>query len=94
MSGWHIWPWMIQHAAWVLRTYSMGSDGRTPEERRRGRRTEKPMVAFGESVWYMASHTAPRSKEDARWHEVIILVRIDDSCEYIICPPQGIVRTP
>ena len=44
--------WMIRWAAMVPSRYMIGRDGRTPYERRRGRKCKIPVMPFGESVWY------------------------------------------
>ena len=42
--------WMIRWAAMLYSRYAVGKDGRTPYERRRGRRCRVPAVSFGERV--------------------------------------------
>ena len=43
---------MVQWAAMLLSKYEMGLDGRTPYERRRGRRCNMVVLPFGERVLY------------------------------------------
>ena len=44
--------WAIRWAAMVTSRYLVGKDGRTPQERTRGRRCKEPTASFGELVWY------------------------------------------
>ena len=44
--------WLIRWAAMVTSRYLAGVDGKTPYERRRGRRCNIPVAAYGETVRY------------------------------------------
>ena len=44
--------WAIRWAAMVTSRYLVGKDGRTAQERKRGRRCKMPLASFGEVVWY------------------------------------------
>ena len=45
--------WMVEHVAGIHRRTYIGTDGRTPLERLRGRRGRDVFVEFAESVLYM-----------------------------------------
>ena len=44
-----IWPWMVTHAAMCYNICHVGTDGRTPWERRKGRKFHRELPDFGES---------------------------------------------
>eukprot|EP00973_Karenia_brevis_P001276 174856-Karenia_brevis.AAC.1 len=56
-AGSCLWPWLIEHSAYTLRTGIVGEDGLTAHERYRGKSAQASIVAFGEMVQYT---TRPR----------------------------------
>ena len=44
--------WLLRFAAQVMNKMRIGTDGKTSEMRRTGRRWRKPMAQFGEKVWF------------------------------------------
>ena len=48
---WCILPWLIRWAAMVLSRFKVGKDGKTPYERRRGRKCMVPTAVFWRKVW-------------------------------------------
>ena len=61
--------WAIRWAAMVTSRYLVGKDGRTAQERKRGRRCRAPVAAFGELVWYKPMDKArekTRSRRNGR----------------------------
>ena len=46
-------PWIVEHAAQLRNRYQVGSDGKTPYERLRGRSIHRPIFEIGESVLYL-----------------------------------------
>ena len=93
-STWHIWPWMVEHAAWTIRNYCIDDRGRTAEENRRGQSREKIIIPFGESVLYRLAHTIVLDRCAYRWEAGVMLGIIDVSGEYIIGTSKGVVKTP
>ena len=49
--------WLPRHAANCINRYRIGSDGRTPEQRRAGRKWNRPALTFGETVYYRPVRT-------------------------------------
>eukprot|EP00973_Karenia_brevis_P049127 6813926-Karenia_brevis.AAC.1 len=49
--------WMIRWAAMMISRFSVGRDGRTAYDRRRGRQCHISAVPFGELVWYKESRS-------------------------------------
>ena len=52
LSSDNITPWMVRWAAILGCMYMVGSDDRTPHERRRGKRCNLSAAPFGERVLY------------------------------------------
>ena len=46
--------WVVKWAAMLVTRYLVGKDGRTAQERKRGRACQAPLAEFGEAVWYRA----------------------------------------
>ena len=46
-------PWLVKYAATLINIASVGKDGRTPFERRSGRKWKKALPTFGECIWWM-----------------------------------------
>eukprot|EP00972_Heterocapsa_arctica_P008603 1257209-Heterocapsa_arctica.AAC.1 len=44
--------WLPRHAANCMIRFRIGQDGETPERRRAGRKWKRPMVTFGETVFF------------------------------------------
>jgi len=59
-----LYAWAPRHAANSMNRFRIGSDGRTPEQRRTGRRWRRPIVEFGEQCMLRAVRVGGR-KEDA-----------------------------
>lgn len=76
-----------------MRHYSIGKDGLTPEQRKRGPSRVKPIVQFGERALFRLAHTVKLEKEQARWAEGIFLGILDISQEYIFGNKCGVMRT-
>ena len=45
--------WLVEHAMSIDQRTAVGSDGKTPMDRIRGRRGRSVMAVFGESVMYI-----------------------------------------
>ena len=52
--------WLARHANFLITRYRIGQDGKTGYERLKGKRWKRPMVAFGERIWFrpLKSYTA------------------------------------
>ena len=44
--------WLSRHATFCLSRFKIGDDGKTPYTRLTGRKWKRPMVQFGERVWF------------------------------------------
>ena len=66
--------WLIEHTAYILNKFSLGSDGKTPYGRLHGKEGRERICEFGERVmWYVPKKL--RSKLDQRWRYGIFLGR-------------------
>ena len=62
--------WAIRWAAMVTSRYLVGKDGRTAQERKRGRRCRTPVASFGEVVWYKSmDKSRDKNKIEAKWEK-------------------------
>ena len=63
VDGHHVLTWLARHGAFLISRYRVGADGRTPYERLKGKAWRRPMVTFGERVWFrpLRSYTSGRS---------------------------------
>ena len=59
--------WLVEHCADVLNRYCVGSDGRTPFQRLRGRRSDCHMAEFGAQVMFRVSGKVSGSNMQERW---------------------------
>ena len=86
--------WMIRWAAMSASRFLMGKDGKTPYERRRGRRCQLPVLPFGEKVWYHEAREGKERKEKftSECKEGIWLGHARNSNEAIIGTKDGVVR--
>ena len=57
-----IFSWLVEWAAQLLTRYAVDIDGRSPYQRMRGREANRPVVVFGESVYYMPLNTSQRTR--------------------------------
>ena len=86
--------WAIEYAAVLLNYYKEGADGKTPFERHRGAKHERPVAEFGESVLYLPldrkSH--PIHAPEPRHEEGVWLGMDMRSTEVLIGTPSGVVK--
>ena len=86
--------WMIRWAAMLCSRYAVGKDGRTPYERRRGRRCKIPALMFGEKVWYKELRQSKDRKDkfESEWFLGIWLGHSRSSNEHLIGTKQGAIK--
>lgn len=86
--------WAVRWAAMNCSRYLVGKDGRTPYERRRGKKCRVPVVCFGETVWYKEIREAKERKEKllSEWQEGIWLGHARSTNETIIGTEGGAIR--
>ena len=85
-------PWLMRHAAFIHNKFAVGSDGRTPYERIKGKSFKKELLEFGESVLFMKPMTLGRNKFEVRWDDGVWIGIRDESGEHLIGTPEGVIR--
>ena len=83
--------WLIRWAAMLVSRYVVGKDGRTPYERKRGRKCRTPTCKFGEQVFYREL-AMDKKGIDAPWHEGTWLGHARESNEHGIGTAAGVLR--
>ena len=85
--------WAIRWAAMVTSRYLVGKDGRTAQERKRGRRCKMPLATFGEVVWYRPIEKyKDRNNMDSKWEKGVWLGTARESNEIVIGTKEGVTR--
>ena len=86
--------WLIRWAAMLISRYSIGRDGLTPIERRRGRPCRLPTCIFGECVWYRLIRVGESGvdKFDTEWRKGVWLGHTRNSNEHVIGTAEGVLR--
>ena len=86
--------WMIRWSAMLLSRYSVGKDGKTPYERRRGRKCNIPVVVFGEKVYYkeLRQNKDHKDKLQSEWFTGIWLGHARSSNEHLIGTKSGAIK--
>ena len=89
-----IMQWMVRWGAMLPSRFLAGKDGKTPYERRRGRKCQVPTEKFGEMVWYkeLKSKTEAQNKLEDQWREGIWLGHTRDSNEAVIGTKERVVK--
>ena len=87
-------PWCVQYAAQLATLTVKGDDGKTAWSHITGRREfPRPLLPWGEKVWYIAGGGKFKAGVEPKWEEGIFLALIDQSSEYVIGTPGGCVRS-
>ena len=76
--------WTIGHTTTLLNLDTVGSDGKVPFERRRGRGHRMGRCVFGERVWYRRDPLSDRTKAEDRTEFGIFVGFWLTSSEYIL----------
>ena len=86
--------WLILWSAMICSRCMVGRDGRTPYERRRGRRCNIPAVAFGERVHYKELREFKRRKNkfETEWRQGVWLGHARSSNDHIIGTTGGAIK--
>ena len=87
--------WMVRHAANVMCRGRIGADGRTPEQRRTGRRWTKATVLLGEQCFFKptcgSAENRPRGGE-MRMRKGIYVGHHERTGATLLLTPEGMVR--
>ena len=85
--------WAVRWAAMLVTRYLVGKDGRTAQERKRGRPCKSPLAEFGETVWYKPfDKNKDRNKVEPKWEQGVWLGISRESNETLIGTKGGVIR--
>ena len=86
--------WLVTHAAHTINWYRVGTDGKTPFQRRTGKGFKRVVAPFGQKVlWMEPGKLVSRIESDSRWKEGIFLGVIGGGLganNYAIGTPEGV----
>ena len=86
-------PWMVAYGAMLHNLCHVTSDGRTPWEKRKGRRFGRDLPAFAENVMFLCPNSLGRDRGESRWEASGVFVGIIvESTEMIIATDQGAIK--
>ena len=85
---------MVEHASFIITHCQVGSDGKTPYERHKGKRANFELCAFGEQVYYMPlKGHADAGKKGPRYHDGVWLGISEMNGETFVGTPEGVKRS-
>ena len=87
--------WMVLHAGSLITKFHVGSDGRTPYQRLRGKPWNTAGVEFGECIFYqpLVEESGKLAKLEDRYRDGIFLGYKDGSNEVYIGTEGGVTRS-
>ena len=89
-----IWPWLVEHAAFLLNRGEVGHDGKTAYERCKAKRGKMPGLELGEKVlWRRKPVGNQLAKLTSLWEDGIFLGVKGSSGEFIIGNKLGVWKT-
>ena len=81
--------WLAEFAAYLMNQCDVGSDGKTPLQRLRGRRDNTPILEFGEKILYLPPKPARGGKGEPRFHPGVFVGLLNSSSEAVVVTEQG-----
>ena len=84
-----IMTWLVEHAVDMMNKFQVGSDGRTPYERIRGKKYQGEVVEFGRRVFHMHPGKHAGGAMVERWGKGIFLGKLWNSDESIVHAEDG-----
>ena len=85
-------PWLIEEAGVILSRCTVGKDGRTPQERLKGKKSTRPMAEFGECIWYKPLGKDRNNKMDEQWRSGVWLGVFRQMEEVLVGTEDGTVK--
>ena len=87
--------WLVRHGANVMNRGRIGADGRTPEQRRVGKKWQRPTVLFGETCFFKptcgSNEDKPRGGE-ARMNKGVYVGHHERTGAALLLTPEGMRR--
>ena len=87
-----LFAWMVRHAANVINRGRIGSDGKTPEQRRTGKQWKRPSLWFGEQCFFKPAATKAVQGADARMVRGVYIGHHERTGATRILIPEGTAR--
>ena len=86
--------WLSRHGSFLISRYRVGPDGRTPYERLKGRGWRRPMVTFGEQVWFrpLKSYTANRTDLTPQLDSGVYVGTHGRNGDVLIMTDKGVIK--
>ena len=88
----HIFSWLVKHAGLLYNLCKVGEDGRTPYERRKGKRFNRVLLEIGECVWLLKPESEGRDKLNTRWLDGVFVGLREKSGELIVAKHEGAIK--
>ena len=85
-------PWIVRHAAWTVNRNVIHSDGYTSCERRWGRKYERAICEFGETLLYLPPQHKKLPKADLRMQKCIWLGKVSEPGDYYVATESGVLK--
>ena len=87
-------PWLVQHSGSLVSRYEVGVDGKTADERLKGKTAREPLCEFGECVQFkLPVRGGKRAKLMPRWEDGVWLGVKEESGEFWIGTREGITTS-
>ena len=76
--------WLVEFAAYVTKRCNVGSDGKTPLQRLRGRQDNTPILEFGEKILFMPAKLARGGTWEPLFHLGVFVGMLNSSSEAVV----------
>ena len=87
-----IWPWAVMYSVMLINICLVGEDGRTPYERRKGRRFKKELPEFGECIRHLKPESQGKDKAESRWENGVYAGIRAESGELFVMTDEGVIK--
>ena len=84
--------WLVSHAANIITLCEVGTDGRVPYQRLRGRKMQPEPVEYGESVMCLPLTNFDLGNAEARWIPGVFIGMKLNSGEKVVATENGIIK--
>ena len=87
-----LFAWMVRHAANVINRGRIGTDGKTPEQRRTGKQWRRPSLWFGEQCFFKRAQTKAIQGADERMTKGVYIGHHERTGATLLLTPEGVRR--
>ena len=87
-----IMPWLVHHAAMMYNICQIGDDGKTPYERRKGKRFNRELPEIGECIHYLRPGSNKDDKLVTKWEDGIFAGIREESNELYVMTGEGVIK--